>query len=210
MIRIIASARKRASVAQVYAGLSETEVAVLASVIPRLTTQHRVSAPVIRLLPPAKPPAPPLVEIRLGKRLIPFTPTDFITPGVPERYEAARDKAAGATDLALFALCALEEGGAQAIQTQIKDFDKVKDATNVVRLVAAQTFLGDYVVIARVLSHRSDRVADDMPVVVYRAEVIKNADTHLVIELAVPDEGQTPFPDDTMVHGTARLYGYLP
>ena len=210
ILRVVYQARKRTGIVQALSTLSESDAAVLAEELPQLTTQYRVNAPVTRLLPPAQLPAPPLVEIKLGKRPLLFTPIDFVRPSVPERYESAKEKTAGSTDLALFALCTLEEGGADTIQVQIKDYDKVKDAPNLVRLVPAQTVPGDYVTIARVLSHRKESVAADVPVIAYRSEVIKNDDTHLVIELAVPDEGQTPFADGTMVHGTARLYGYIP
>ncbi|MBC7804989.1 MAG: hypothetical protein H7145_02445 [Akkermansiaceae bacterium] len=210
VLRVVTTKRKRVPLTQMLSTLPEADVAALAEELPQLNTQYRVSAPVTRLVPPAQLPAPPIVEIRLGKRPVQFTPVDITRPNVPERYESAQGKTADATDVALFALCTLEEGGADAIQSQIKDFDKVKDAPSVVRLVPTQTVAGDYIVIARVLSHRRDNVSEGVSVIAYRAEVIKNADTHLVIELAVPDEGQTPFADGTMVHGTARLYGYLP
>jgi hypothetical protein len=210
VLRVVSRARKRAPITQILSALPEEAVAAIAEDLPQLTTQYRVSAPVTRLVPPAQLPAPPIVEIRLGKRPLQFTPVDIARPEVPERYEQAQGRPAEATDVALFALCTLEEGGADAMQSQIKDFDKVKDAPNVVRLVPTQTVAGDYVVIARILSHRRDSVSEGVPVIVYRAEVIKNSDTQLVVELAVPDEGQTPFADGTMVHGTARLYGYLP
>ncbi|MBC8134834.1 MAG: hypothetical protein H8F28_02990 [Fibrella sp.] len=210
VLRVVLRTRKRTPITQILSALPEEAVAALAEELPQLTTQYRVSAPITRLTPPAQLPAPPIVEIRLGKRPLQFTPVDIARPQVPERYESATEKSADATDVALFALCTLEEGGAETIQNQIKDFDKVKDAPSVVRLVPTQTVAGDYVVIARVLSHRRDTVSEGVPVIAYRAEVIKNPDTHLVIELAVPDEGQPPFADSTMVHGTARLYGYLP
>lgn len=190
--------------------LTPDETAALSGDLPQLETQYRVSAPIVRVLPSASETALPLVELRLGRRPLIFTPIDLPKPDAPARYEAATAKNAAPSDIALFALCTLEEGGADAIADRIKDFDKVKDAPHVVRLVPAQTQAGDYVAIARVLSHRRDEVADDTPVIVYRAEAIKNADTQLIIELAVPDEGQTPFADNAMVHGTARLYGYLP
>lgn len=210
VLRVLVRSRKRTQIVQMLSTLPEDAVAAIAEDLPHLTTQYRVSAPVTRIIPPVQLPAPPIVEIRLGKRALQFTPVDIARPEVPARYEQAQGKPADATDVALFALCTLEEGGADAMQNQIKDFDKVKDAPNVVRLVPTQTVAGDYIVIARVLSHRSDIASEGVPVIVYRAEVIKNAETHLVIELAVPDEGQTPFADGTMVHGTARLYGYLP
>ena len=190
--------------------LTPDETAALSDALPQLETQYRVSTPVVRVLPAAGETALPLVELRLGRRLLIFTPVDLAKPDVAARYAAAAAKGAPPADIALFALCALEEGGADAIADRIKDFDKVKDAPHVVRLVPAQTQAGDYIVIARVLSHRRDAVADDTPVIVYRAEAIKNDDTQLVLELAVPDDGQPPFADKTMVHGTARMYGYLP
>lgn len=210
VLRVVLKPRKRVPITQILSELPEADVAALAEDLPQLTTQYRVSAPITRIVPPAQLPAPPIVEIRLGKRALQFTPVDITRPTVAEQYEAAKTKNADATDVALFALCTLEEGGADTIQNQIKDFDKVKDAPNVVRLVPAQSVAGDYIVIARILSHRRDTVSEGVPVIAYRAEVIKNAETHLVIELAVPDESQTPFADGTMVHGTARLYGYLP
>lgn len=192
------------------AALTPEQVADLTDALPQLETQQRVSAPVVRVLPSAGETALPLVELRLGRRPLIFTPIDLQKPNAAARYETAAAKDAPPSDVALFALCALEEGGADTMREQIKDFDKVKDAAGVVRLLPAQTQAGDYIVIARVLSHRRDDVSEGMPVIVYRAETIKNADTQLIIELAVPDDGQTPFADGAMVHGTARMYGYLP
>ncbi|MBC8143770.1 MAG: hypothetical protein H7Y38_20255 [Armatimonadetes bacterium] len=192
------------------AALTPEQVADLTDALPQLETQQRVSAPVVRVLPSAGETALPLVELRLGRRPLIFTPIDLQKPNAAARYETAAAKDAPPSDVALFALCALEEGGANTMREQIKDFDKVKDAAGVVRLLPAQTQAGDYIVIARVLSHRRDDVSEGMPVIVYRAETIKNADTQLIIELAVPDDGQTPFADGAMVHGTARMYGYLP
>lgn len=196
------------------AALTLEQVAALSDALPHLETQHRVSAPVVRVLAAAPSAsgetALPLVELRLGKRPLIFTPIDLVKPNAAARYEAAAAKDAPPSDIALFALCALEEGGADTMRERIKDFDKVKDAAGVVRLLPAQTQAGDYVVIARVLSHRRDEVSEGLPVLVYRAETVKNADLQLIIELAVPDENQTPFADGARVHGTARMYGYLP
>ena len=210
VVRIVLRGRNAASPVRELTALPPSEIAALTDALPRLSTQYRVAAPLVRLLPSAASPAVPLVELRLGKRPLIYTPTDLVEAGIPARYEAATTKSAPVSDVALFALCTLEQGGADAIQNRIKDFDKVKNAPDVVRLVPAQTQAGDYVVIARVLSHRRDAVSEDVPVIVYRAEVVKNADAHLVMELAVPDDGQTPFADGAMVHGTARMYGYLP
>jgi len=194
--------------------LSPDETAALTAVLPRFETVQRVTAPVIRLLPPVPGSTlPPVIEIRYAKKPLSFTPADFFEPGVGEQYRAALLAGAKQTvDLALYALCTLAEGGADAMRAQIRDFDKVKEAENAVRFLPAQTQLGDYVVIGRILSHRRDDAGDPsepVPVIAYRAEVIRTEGASLVIELAVPDEGQTPFKDGAMVHGTARVYGYL-
>jgi hypothetical protein len=112
--------------------------------------------------------------------------------------------------VAVYGLATLAAGGAEAMQEQIKDLDKVDLSRNPVRLVKAGQFLNDYVVIGRVLSHRDDSLSDGTPLRVYRCEVVRTDDLGLIIELGVErDETQqgTVFPDQSMVHGSARLFG---
>jgi hypothetical protein len=49
-----------------------------------------------------------------------------------------------------------------------------------------------------------------MPLIVYRTQVANTANLSLFLDLAVPQQGHAvPFAPETMVHGSARLFGYL-
>jgi len=171
--------------------------------LPDLTTQQRIAATVRRVY---RDPAQGvwLVEAQLGKRRITFCATDHAQNA--ERYAGLAGQEA---DFALYALSMLAPGGVEAMRDQIKDIDKVTITPDLVRLVAAGEFANDHAVIGRVLSRRDDSAAG-VPVTVYRTEVVRGKDLQMVLELAAPAvPGTDPFPDRSMVHGSARLYGYL-
>lgn len=170
--------------------------------VPDLRTDQRVSATVRRVWRDAQQNVW-LVEASLGKRRFSFCATDYAENG--ERYAALVGKNA---DFAWFALSTLAPGGAEAMQNQIKDADKVDLSTNPVRLVRAGQFANDYVVIGRILSRR-DETVDDVPVTVYRTQVVRSDDLTLVLELAAERADDKRFADQSMVHGSARLFGYL-
>ena len=146
-----------------------------------------------------------LAEVMVGKRKISFCATDHANEKA--RYESQVGKT---VDIAVYGLATLASGGAEAMKEQIKDLDKVDLSQNPVRLVKAGQFLNDYVVIGRVLSHRDDTLTDETPLRVYRCEVVRTEELGLVIELAVPREATEPataFPDQSMIHGSVRLFG---
>lgn len=181
------------------AGAVESEEA-----IPALSTQHRVTGTLNKVIFD-RTQSVWLAEMIVGKRRLTFCTADHVTERT--RYTSQTGKS---VDMMLYGLATLAAGGAEAMQQQIKDLDKVDLSRNPVRLVKAGNFLNDYVVIGRVLSHRDDSLSDGTPLRVYRCEVVRTDDLGLIIELGVPrDETQTgaAFPDQSMVHGSARLFG---
>jgi hypothetical protein len=171
--------------------------------LPSLTTQQRIAGTVRRLW---RDPAQGvwLVEVAPGKRKITFCMVDYADKS--EQYQGLIGKQA---DIALDGLATLAPGGVDAIRDRIKDIDKVDITPGMVRLVPAGQYANDYAVIGRVLSHREE-IMDDLPLTVYRSQVIHSTELTLVVDLAVQKEETAPFADQTMVHGSARLYGYLP
>jgi hypothetical protein len=181
------------------AGAVESEEA-----IPALSTQHRVTGTLNKVIFD-RVQSVWLAEVIVGKRRMTFCATDYASER--ERYTSQIGKS---VDVALYGLATLAAGGAEAMQEQIKDLDKVDLSRDPVRLVKAGQFLNDYVVIGRVLSHRDDSLSDGTPLRVYRCEVVRTDDLGLVIELGVEREEtqqSTVFPDQSMVHGSARLFG---
>ncbi len=169
--------------------------------LPDLQTPGRITATIRRVYRDAAQNVW-LVEASVGKRRVTFCATDYEQNA--ERYQSVTGEKA---DVALFGTATLAPGGAEAMREQIKDIDKVDLTKDPVRLIPAGQFANDHAVIGRILSHRSDTMSG-FAVHVYRAQVARTDDLTLVIELATEPEG-TPFPSQSMVHGAARLYGYL-
>ncbi|MES2463927.1 MAG: hypothetical protein V4671_25435 [Armatimonadota bacterium] len=172
--------------------------------VPALATQHRVTGTLNKVIFD-RVQSVWLAEVVVGKRRLTFCATDHACE--QERYKTQIGKS---VDIAVYGLATLAPGGAEAMQEQIKDLDKVDLSRNPVRLVKAGQFLNDYVVIGRVLSHRDDTLTDGTPLRVYRCEVVRTDDLGLIMELAVPREEYetaTPFADQSMIHGSARLFG---
>jgi hypothetical protein len=169
--------------------------------LPTLTTTQRIVGTIRRTY---RDPAQGvwMVEISIGKRRFTFCATDYERNA--DRYQSLIGKQA---DLALYALATLETGGVEAMRDQIKDIDKVEVTPDLVRLIPAGQFANDHAVIGRALSHRDEEM-DGMPLTVYRTQVIRGGDLTMVLELAT-QRHETPLMDQTMVHGSARLYGYL-
>jgi len=172
--------------------------------LPTVTTGQRVTATVRRVWRD-NAQGVTLVEIQMGKRRFVFCPTDSGTS--EERYAALIGKEA---DIALYALSTLALGGVDTMRDQIKDYDKVKVTPDLVRLIPAGQFANDHAVIGRILSHREDTMSDGTPLHIYRTQVVRGDDLTLVLELATDTENHSsPFADQAMVHGSARLFGYL-
>jgi hypothetical protein len=169
--------------------------------LPTLTTTQRLVGTIRRTY---RDPAQGvwLVEIAVGKRKFTFCATDYERNA--DRYQSLVGKQA---DLALYALATLAAGGVEAMRDQIKDFDKVEITPDLVRLIPAGQFANDHAVIGRALSYRNEEM-NGMPLTVYRTQVVRSGDLTLVLELAT-ERHETPLADQTMVHGSARLYGYL-
>ena len=170
---------------------------------PRLQTQQRVTGTVRRRrYDPAQEAW--LVTADVGVMRLTFRATDYAESDA--RYRGLLGKPA---DIALFALATLERGGAEAMRHQIKDADKIDLRPDLVTLTPAGQFANDYAVIGRVLDSRED-TWDDLPLVVYRTQVVRSDDRTLVLDLAVQQSGGAArFAPQTMVHGSARLFGYL-
>jgi hypothetical protein len=77
-------------------------------------------------------------------------------------------------------------------------------------LAPAGEYPNDYAVIGKALSSRTD-AWDDIPLIVYRTQVANTANLTLFLDLAVPraQNDTPPFAPNSMVHGSARLFGYL-
>jgi hypothetical protein len=174
--------------------------------LPRLDTQQRVTATLHRTFPD-RAQGVWLAAVSVGKLRLTFCPTDYAAAA--GRYENLAGQPA---DIALFGLATLAPGGVEAMKDQIKDIDKVEIRQDLVRLIPAGEFANDHVVIGKVLSRR-DEQWEEMALTVYRTEVVRRPDLTLVIDLAVPgSDGRragAPFAPGSMVHGSARLFGYL-
>ena len=170
--------------------------------LPSLTTEGRVTGTVRRIY---RDPAQGvwLTEIALGKRRFTVCTTDYAAQ--TERYANLTGKQA---DFALYGMATLAPGGVEAMRDQIKDFDKVAVTPELVRLIPVGQYANDYAVIGRILSHRDEEM-DTLPLRVYRAQTVRSDELTLVLELAVQREDASAFPDQSMAHGSARLYGYL-
>lgn len=151
-----------------------------------------------------------LVTAEVGPARYTFCATDY--QARKNEYEALVNKPA---EIVLFGLSTLEAGGADAIRDRIKDADKVV-TPNTVALTQAGQFPNDYAVIGRIAAARSD-TWDDLPLTVYRTQVVHAPRLQLVLDLAVPaatqnaDSAAAPplFAPGAMVHGSARLFGRL-
>ena len=139
---------------------------------------------------------------KTGKRRLVFCAADYETDR--SRYDSLVGKT---TVFHLYGMATLAPGGADAIRDQIRDAERI--TPDMVRLLPGGQYANDHVVIGRILSHQEETVSE-VPVYVYRTQVIRNDDLTLVLELAaerLPDA--PPLPNDAMTHGSARLYGYL-
>lgn len=171
--------------------------------LPNLVTQQRVVVTFRRVY---RDPAQGvwLAETTMGKggrRKLIFCLTDY------EQNQKRYDESLGKTqDIALYGMATLAPGGAEVIRDQIRDADKITE--DAVRLLQAGQFANDYVVIGRIVSLREETV-NNIPVNVYRVQVIRADDFTLVLELATDRDASPPLPDDSMTHGASRLYGYF-
>jgi hypothetical protein len=170
--------------------------------LPSLTTQQRIAGTVRRIW---RDPAQGvwLIEVAQGKRKFTFCAVDYA-----DKSQQYQDLVGKQADIAFYGLATLAPGGVEAMREQIKDIDKVDVTPGMVRLVPVGQYANDYAVIGRVLSHREE-IMDDLPLTVYRTQVIHSTELTLVVDLAVQKDVTPPFADQTMVHGSARLYGYL-
>lgn len=177
-----------------------------ASELPNIETEQRVRGTIRRIF---RDPAQGLwlVTAQVGPARYTFCATDY--EASKDRYEALTGQP---TDLALFALSTLEPGGTETIRHQIKDADKIALTPETVALTQAGEYPNDYAVIGKVLSSHTD-TWDDMPLAVYRTQVVNRPDLTLILDLAVPQQqtnGAAPqLAAQTMVHGSARLFGRL-
>lgn len=170
--------------------------------LPDLVTDQRVTGTLRRLWRDPKQGLP-LAELGLAGRNLPFCATDLATEG--ERYKTAVGKP---TTLALYGLATLAPGGIEAMKEQIRDADKVP--ADSVLLVREGELENDYVVICRLLSQR-EALWGELPLVVYRAQVLRSPELSLELELAVVrQDGDTTLPNNSLAHGSVRLFGYLP
>jgi hypothetical protein len=170
--------------------------------LPHLDTRQRVTGIIRRVF---RDPAQGvwLVTAEAGGARLTFCATDY--ERAADRY---RDRTGKPADIALFALATLAAGGVEAMKHQIKDADKVELRPDLVTLVPEGQYANDHVVIGRVLDARED-AWDEMPLTVYRTEVVRRPGLALVLDLAVPRDSTPSFPPRSLVHGSARLFGYL-
>jgi hypothetical protein len=202
LLFVVRAVRRRHRVADRTGGRADGGV-----VLPSLDTQQRVTGTLQRIRLDRIQGAW-LADVVIGTRRLALAVTDYAAQR--ERY---RDLIGKKVDLAIYALATLAPGGAEAMRDQIRDFDAITITPELVRLVPAGQFANDAVAIARVLSHRDDELTDGTTLTIYRCEVVRAPDFGLVVEMGVPRDPATGptdrFADGEMVHGAARLYGYL-
>ena len=173
-----------------------------ATVLPRFGTEQRVTGTVRRT---SRDPNQGvwLVTIEVSRSRFTFCATDYEHQA--KRYESLVGNKA---DIALYALATLAPGGVEAMKHQIKNSDQIEMRPDLVTLTQAGEYPNDYAVIARVLSARDD-AWEEMALTVYRAQFVRQNDLTLVIDLAVTQDATNRFAPESMVHGSARLFGYL-
>ena len=173
-----------------------------ASELPDLVTELRLAGTLRRLWRDPQEGLP-LAELGVGSQRLIVCTTDQAAHA--ERYKAAVSKPCA---LALYGLATLAPGGADAMRDLLRDADKLSADT--LALVRQGKLENDYVVICRILSHRT-ATWGELPLTVYRAQVVKSDALTLTMELAVPNsENSAPLPDNSLAHGSVRLFGYLP
>jgi hypothetical protein len=168
------------------------------SLLPRLDVVSRVEGKVRRVLRDPTT-SEPLVEIAVGNRVLVFCPADHT-----DRSDDWRLSIGKTVEVALYGLATLAPGGADTIKDQIKDADQIEITPDLLRFLPVGVQKNDYFAIGRALSHRPDSLAGD-PLVVYRLQTASD----LTLDVATPDDG-APFAENLMVHGSVRLFGYLP
>jgi hypothetical protein len=169
--------------------------------LPRLETEQRVTGTIRRVWRDPEQGVW-LATAEVGGFRLSFCAVDYA--GAADRYLDLTGKPA---DIALFALATLEPGGVEAMRHQIKDIEKIRPRPDLVTLVREGQYANDYVVIGQVLDARED-AWDEMPLTVYRTQAVRRDDLTLVLDLAAP-RAETPFAPRALVHGSARLFGYL-
>jgi hypothetical protein len=169
--------------------------------LPRLETGGRVRGTIRRVF---RDPAQGvwLIVLEVARTRYTFCAVDF--EQAASRYRSLLGKTA---DIALFALATLEAGGVDTIRHQIRDADKRELSPDQVLLVPAGGHANDHFTVARVHDTRED-AWDEVPLTVYRAEVVRRPDLTLFLDLAVP-RAEVPFARHALVHGSARLFGTL-
>ena len=170
--------------------------------LPDLETEVRVHARVRRIFRDPDQGAW-LVEATVGALRLNFCTVDYAENR--ERYAALPGKT---DDFALYALGTLELGGIEAMRAQILDYSPEKYPADLVRLVPAGAYANDYAIIGRVFSERDAHVGGG-PVTVYRVQAEGQSAATLFLDIAVETDGTGRFPARSLVHGSARLYGYL-
>jgi hypothetical protein len=168
------------------------------SLVPRLDVSSRAMGKVRRVLRDPTT-SEPLVEIAVGNRVLVLCPADHT-----ERADDWRLSIGKTVEIALYGLATLAPGGADTIKDQIKDADQLEITPDLLRFLRVGVQQNDYFAIGRALSHQTDSLGDD-PLVVYRLQTAPD----LTLDVGTPADGK-PFPESLMVHGSVRLYGYLP
>ena len=179
-----------------------TTVSAAASELPDLVTDQRFDGTLRRLWRDPQEGLP-LAELAVESHRFILCTTDQSTHA--ERYKALVSKPC---ELALYGLATLAPGGADAMRNQLRDSDKLP--TDTLALVRQGQLENDYVVICRLLSHRT-ATWGQLELIVYTAQVVKSESLNLTLELAAPNSENTlPLPDNSLAHGSVRLFGYLP
>lgn len=169
--------------------------------LPTLVPEQRLSGTLRRLWRDPQQGLP-LAELGVGSRRFIFCPTDPTENG--EHYKAAIGKP---VTVALYGLATLAPGGVEAMREQLRDAEKLGPET--LALVRQGQLENDYVAICRVQSNRGASWGE-FPLTVYTAQLLASDDLNLTLELAVPTDPSTlPLPDNTLAHGSVRLFGYL-
>ena len=169
--------------------------------LPHLTTNQRLTATIRRVFRD-NAQGVWLVIAEAGGTKLTFCAVDY------EQSVARYNESIGKpVTVALFALATLAAGGIEAMREQIADADRVDLRPDMVRLIPQGQYANDYVVIGRALDAREDSW-DEMPLTVYRTQVLQSEGLSLTLDLAAP-RVDAAFSPASMVHGSARLFGCL-
>jgi len=145
-----------------------------------------------------------LADLTHGSLEITFCATDH--EQFADRYKR---QVGNRVEAALFALSTLAPGGVDALPEPARSVVGADVDPASMAMIRTGLYPNDHVVIGRVVDDRDDSWGE-LPITVYTVETSGRSGERLLIDLAVrADPTQDRFKAGSLVHGSARLYGYL-